>query len=140
MTPGFPEPARSSRIRRGVGDLDNLWTTKEIVYGIASLLASPNTSGCYERQHWTVGNRLHWTRDVTSHENFPQLRTSTAARALASCRNLAINTFRLAGRANIADARRDLHSHDDVVTVYASNPQQSNRTKITTPEPWLRLG
>ena len=91
MTPGFPEPARSSRIRRGVGDLDNLWTTKEIVYGIASLLASPNPSGCYERQHWTVGNRLHWTRDVTSHENFPQLRTSTAARALASCRNLALS-------------------------------------------------
>ena len=125
----FPGARQVFRIRRGVGDLDNLWTTKEIVYGIASLLASPNTSGCYERQHWTVGNRLHWTRDVTSHENFPQLRTSTAARALASCRNLAINTFRLAGRANIADARRDLHSHDDVVTVYASNPQQSNRTK-----------
>jgi hypothetical protein len=31
---------------------------------------------------------------------------------------LAINTFRLAGRANIAHARRDLHSHDDVFAVF----------------------
>jgi hypothetical protein len=105
----FPGARQVFRIRRGVGDLDNLWTTIEIVYGIASLPASPEHLNCYERQHRTVGNRLHWTRDVTSHVNFSQLRTSTAARALASYRNL-------------------------------TNPQQSNRTKITTPGPWLRLG
>ena len=33
-------------------------------------------------------------------------------------RNLAINTFRLAGRANIAHARRDLHDRTDTFAVY----------------------
>jgi hypothetical protein len=31
---------------------------------------------------------------------------------------LAINTFRLAGRANIAHARRDLHSHTDTFAAF----------------------
>ena len=34
-------------------------------------------------------------------------------RALAAFRNLAISAVRLAGRANIAHARRDLHDHND---------------------------
>jgi hypothetical protein len=38
--------------------------------------------------------------------------------ALASFRNLAINTFRLAGRANIAHASRDLLHRDDAFAVY----------------------
>jgi hypothetical protein len=33
-------------------------------------------------------------------------------------RNLAISTIRLAGRANIAHARRDLLDHDDTFAVY----------------------
>jgi hypothetical protein len=61
---------------------------------------------------------LHWTQDVTFHEDDSQLRTGTAPRAMASCRNLSLNTFRLAGRANIAHARRDLHDRTDVFAVY----------------------
>ena len=63
-------------------------------------------------------NRLHWTRDVTFREDDSQLRTGTAPRAMASFRNLALNTFRLAGRANIAHARRDLHDRTDTFAVY----------------------
>ena len=63
-------------------------------------------------------NRLHWTRDVTFHEDDSQLRTGTAPRAMASFRNLSLNTFRLAGRANIAHARRDLHDRADAFAVY----------------------
>jgi hypothetical protein len=33
---------------------------------------------------------------------------------VASFRNLSLNTFRLAGRVNIAHARRDLHDRTDV--------------------------
>jgi hypothetical protein len=55
---------------------------------------------------------------MTFQEDSSQLKTGTAPRALTSLRNLAINTFRLAGRANIAHARRDLHSHDDVFAVF----------------------
>jgi predicted transposase YbfD/YdcC len=116
----FPGALQAFRLRRDVGGLDNVWTTKEIVYGITSLpadLAGPEHLNWYQRQHWTVENRLHWTRDVTFQEDASQVRTGTAPRALASFRNLAINTFRLAGRANIAHTRRDLHNHDDAFTV-----------------------
>ncbi|MGI5137770.1 MULTISPECIES: hypothetical protein [unclassified Streptomyces] len=46
-----------------------------------------------------------------------QVRTGTAPRTLASFRNLG-STFRLAGRANIAHARRDLLNHNDAFAVY----------------------
>ena len=57
-------------------------------------------------------------RDVTFREDQSQVRTGTAPRALAAFRNLAITAIRLAGRANIAHARRDLHTHDDAFTTY----------------------
>jgi hypothetical protein len=55
---------------------------------------------------------------VTFHEDNSQLRTGAAPRALAAFRNLAIGTIRLAGRANIAHTRRDLHDRADVFAVY----------------------
>lgn len=69
--------------------------------------------------NWCVENRLHWVRDVTFPEDHSQLRTGTAPRALASLRNLGINAFRLAGRANIAHARRDLLHHHDAFAAYS---------------------
>jgi hypothetical protein len=72
----------------------------------------------HARGHWCVENRLHWTRDVTFHEDNSQLRTGTAPRALATFRNLTLNTHRLAGRANIAHAHRDLHDRADAFAVY----------------------
>jgi predicted transposase YbfD/YdcC len=117
----FPGARQVFRLRRDVGGLDGVWETKEIVYGVTSLpaeLAGPAHLNHYQRQHWTVENRLHWTRDVTFAEDKSQVRTGTAPRVLASFRNLAINTFRLAGRANIAHARRDLHDHDAVFAAF----------------------
>jgi hypothetical protein len=64
------------------------------------------------------GNRLHWVRECTLNEDSSQLRTGTAPRALATFRNLAISAFRLAGRANIAYARRDLHNRDDAFNTF----------------------
>jgi predicted transposase YbfD/YdcC len=112
----FPGAHQVFRLRRDVGEPGGPWTSKEIVLGITSLppgLAGPEHLNCYQRHHWSVENRLHWVRDVTFHEDDSQLRTGAAPRALASFRNLAINTFRLAGRANIAHARRDLLDHND---------------------------
>lgn len=117
----FPSAAQVFRLRRDSGGLDGTWTGKEIVFGVTSLpttLAGPEHLNHYERAHWTVENRLHWVRDVTFHEDNSQVRTGTAPRALASFRNLAISTFRLAGRANIAHARRDLLDHNDTFAVY----------------------
>ena len=112
----FPGAVQAFRLRRDTAGLDGVWTGKEIVYGITSLpadLAGPAQLNHYERRHWVVEDRLHWVRDVTFGEDASQLRTGTAPRALAAFRNLAISALRLAGRANIAHARRDLHDHND---------------------------
>ena len=45
---------------------------------------------------------LHHVRDVTFSEDASQLRTGNAARAIATCRNLAIGALRLSGATNIA--------------------------------------
>ena len=49
----FPGARQVFRIRRDVGGLDKVWTSKEIVYGITSLptgLAGPEHLNYYERQ------------------------------------------------------------------------------------------
>lgn len=118
----FPGARQVFRLRRDTGGLDGLRTSKEIVYGVASLpadLAGPTHLNHYTRQHWHVENRLHWTRDVTFREDSSQLRTGNAPRAMATFRNLAISTIRFAGRANIAHTRRELHDRTDVFAVYA---------------------
>lgn len=117
----FPGARQVFRLRRDTGGLDGQRTGKETVYGIVSLpaeLAGPAQLNHYARGHWCVENRLHWTRDVTFHEDASQLRTGAAPRALASFRNLTLNTYRVAGRANIAHARRELHDHADTFAVY----------------------
>jgi predicted transposase YbfD/YdcC len=117
----FPGAAQAFRLRRDTGGLDGVREHKEIVYGVTSLpadLAGPAHLNYYERRHWVVENRLHWVRDVSFDEDRSQLRTGTAPRALATFRNLAISTLRLAGRANIAHARRDLHDRNDAFNTF----------------------
>jgi len=117
----FPGARQVFRLRRDTGGLDGVRTNKDIVYGIASMdrdLASPAHLNHYTRGHWTVEDRLHYVRDVTFREDSSQVRTGTAPRTIATFRNLAINTIRFAGRANIAHARRDLHDRADVFAVY----------------------
>jgi len=117
----IPGARQVFRLRRDTGGLDGVRTSKEIIHGIVSVdadQAGPEHLNHYARGHWAVENRLHWTRDVTFHEDDSQLRTGTAPRAIANCRNLSLNTCRLAGRANIAYARRDLHDRRDVFAVY----------------------
>src|SRR5258706_2268812 len=117
----FPGARQVFRLRRDTGGLDGVRTIKQITDGIVSLpapMAGPVQLNHYARGHWTVENRLHLTRDVTFSEVNSQVRTGAAPRVLASFRNLTINTYRLAGRANIAHARRDLHDRADVFAVY----------------------
>jgi Transposase DDE domain len=117
----FPGARQVFRLRRDTGGLDGQRTGKQIVYGIVSMpaeLAGPAQINHYAREHWCAENRLHWIRDVTFHEDHSQLRTGAAPRALASFRNLTLNTYRLAGRANIAHARRDLYDRAETFAVY----------------------
>lgn len=117
----FPGARQVFRLRRDTGGLDGVRTRKEIVYGIVSVPAAqagPEHLNAYARGHWTVENGLHWTRDVTFHEDNSQLRTGNAPRNIAAMRNLTLNTFRLAGRANIAYARRDMQDRANTFAAY----------------------
>ncbi len=114
----FPGARQVFRLRRDTGGLDGVRTSKQIIHGIVSApaeQAGPDHLNYYARGHWCVENHLHWIRDVTFGEDKSRLRTGTSPRALATMRNLTLNTIRLAGRANIAYARRDLH---DAFAVY----------------------
>ncbi|WP_326554294.1 hypothetical protein [Micromonospora sp. NBC_01813] len=55
---------------------------------------------------------------MTFHEDASQLRTGNAPQTTATFRNLAVNTIRYAGRANIGYARRDLRNHANTFAVY----------------------
>ena len=119
--PSFPVPGK----RSGYAAMSVAWTAsgnaRRSCTGSPACppgLADPAHLNYYERRHWVVENRLHWVRDCTLHEDDSQLRTGTAPRALATFRNLAISAFRLAGRANIAHARRDLHDRNDAFNVF----------------------
>ncbi|MFF5112724.1 ISAs1 family transposase [Streptosporangium sp. NPDC000509] len=117
----FPGARQAFRLGRDVSDLDGTWTSKEIVFGITSLpaeAAGPAHLNHYERAHRGVENRLNWVRDVMFKEGHSQVRTGSAPRAMASFRNLAISTIRLAGRVNISRACRDLLDHNDAFVVY----------------------
>jgi hypothetical protein len=80
------------------------------VFGVTSLRplnAHPQRILKIVRAHWAaIENGIHWVRDVTFDEDRSQVRTGTAARAMASFRNLAIGLLRLAGADNIAEATR----------------------------------
>ncbi|MFG2638936.1 hypothetical protein ACGFX8_35360, partial [Streptomyces sp. NPDC048362] len=76
------------------------------------------------------------------HEDNTQARTGTAPRAMASFRNPAISTTRLAGRANIAHARRDLLDHNDafaVYDIYSTTPKPDTTTQRRGRAYWRTL-
>ena len=117
----FPGARQVFRLRRDTGGLDGVRTSKEIVYGIASMtadLSPPVHLNHYSRRHWSIEDRLHYVRDVTFREDASQVRTGNAPRTSATFRNLSVNTIRYAGRANIAYTRRDLRNHADAFAVY----------------------
>jgi predicted transposase YbfD/YdcC len=105
----FPHAAQVFRLRRDRGGLDGVRTSKEIVYGITNLpaeMAGPAELAAYSRGHWTIENKVHYVRDVTFGEDYSQVRTGNAPRAMAALRNLAIGLLRQSGETNIAKALR----------------------------------
>ena len=95
--------AKRRRTRRKTGK-----TTITTVYAVTSLSAdqaSPTQLAALMRGHWAI-EALHHVRDVTFAEDASQVRTGNAARAMATCRNLAIGALRLAGATNIAAGLR----------------------------------
>jgi predicted transposase YbfD/YdcC len=108
-TNDWPHLAQVFQLVRQVRDLRTDTTSHEVVYGITSLpaaSASPRRLLTLHRRHWAIENELHYTRDVTFHEDACHLALGTAAQAIAVLNNLVLGLLRLRGFAMIADARR----------------------------------
>jgi len=89
------------RIQRDVFDLDRTPRSREIAFGVTSLLperADQARLMTLVRGHWEIENRVHWVRDVTMGEDRSQVRTKRSPHAMASLQNLAIGALRLLGK------------------------------------------
>jgi predicted transposase YbfD/YdcC len=105
----FPRVSQAILIERYVTDVKTKKTSAVAVLGITSRDATRADApqlAIYAREHWSIENKLHYVRDVTYGEDASQVRTLNGPRVMASFRNLAIGTLRLAGETNIAAALR----------------------------------
>jgi hypothetical protein len=104
----FPHATQAIRITRRVRSLRSRgWRTMTVfvVTSLTAAQASPARVADYVRGHWDI-EALHHIRDTTFAEDACQVRTGTAARAMASLRNLAIAILRAHGDHNIAAGLR----------------------------------
>jgi predicted transposase YbfD/YdcC len=104
----FPEACQAVQVKRRRVHRKTGKTTITTVYAVTSLTAdqaSPTQLATLIRGHRHI-EALHHVRDVTFAEDASQLRTGNAARAMATCRNLAIGALRLSGATNIAAGLR----------------------------------
>lgn len=104
----FPGACQAIQLKRRRTERKSGKTTVTTLYAIASLTAqqaSPTQLATLMRGHWQI-EALHHVRDVTFAEDASQLRTGNAARAMATCRNLAIGALHLSGTTNIAAGLR----------------------------------
>jgi hypothetical protein len=88
--------------------------TVEIRYGITSL--SPHQADAPQllrlwRQHWSIENNLHWSRDVIFGEDNAKLWRDNAPSVLATFRNLVISALHLFGYTSILAAREYCAAH-----------------------------
>jgi predicted transposase YbfD/YdcC len=90
--PRFPQLATiamvESRIERG----DKIETEQRSYISSRPLSAAVFADGA--RGHWGIENNLHWTLDVTFHEDLSRLRAGHGARNMAVVRHFALNLIR----------------------------------------------
>lgn len=83
--------------------------THEVRYGLTSLTPEQASAAdllALTRAYWGIENGLHYTRDVTFHEDATRQTVGHAGRVMAALNNLVIGLLRLAGHTNLAAARR----------------------------------
>uniref|UniRef100_UPI00145E8B2F ISAs1 family transposase n=1 Tax=Brasilonema sp. UFV-L1 TaxID=2234130 RepID=UPI00145E8B2F len=68
-------------------------TTYEVQFYITSLASDANKIGSAIRQHWGIENSLHWTLDVTFHEDKSRIRSLHSPQNFALLRRIALNTL-----------------------------------------------
>ena len=114
----FPYATQALRVTRRIRPLSGgKWRTVTI-YAITSLTAgqaTPAQLAGWIRGHWRI-EALHHIRDVTYGEDASQTRTGNGPQVMATLRNLAIGTLKLAGHASVAAACRH-HGRDATRTL-----------------------
>lgn len=96
----YPGAGQVFQIVRETFTLCGQRRSKEIVHGVTSLTthqAGPAHVAGLVRAHWGIENKLHWIRDVVFGEDHHQTYRGNGTQILATLRNLAISTIRLAG-------------------------------------------
>lgn len=70
-------------------------TSSETAYYLSSLVVDAATMERRIRAHWSIENTLHWTLDVTFHEDTSRIRSRGGATNLAAVRKLALCLLKL---------------------------------------------
>lgn len=110
----WPHIAQVFRIERIVWHPQYSGKTRELVYGLTSLLpsrASPARLLKLTREYWGIENGLHYRRDVTFHEDETRLTVGQAGHNMAIINNLVIGLCLSQGFQNLAHARRRFSAH-----------------------------
>jgi predicted transposase YbfD/YdcC len=68
-------------------------TTHEVQFYITSLKSDANKIGSAIRQHWGIENSVHWTLDVTFHEDECRIRSLHSPQNFALLRRIALNAL-----------------------------------------------
>ncbi|PAX45688.1 ISAs1 family transposase [Brunnivagina elsteri] len=68
-------------------------TTQEVQFYITSLDSDANKIGSAIRQHWGIENSVHWTLDVTFHEDESRIRSLHSPQNFALLRRIALNAL-----------------------------------------------
>jgi len=132
----FPHARLAARITRTRTHTASGVTSRETVYAVTNLdWAHVTAAGLAEliRGHWAIENRVHHVRDTTFDEDRSQVRTGTAARVMATLRNIAIGLIRTADTtANIAAATRTLGRRVDRLLHLLDHGQITSVTGAST--------
>jgi predicted transposase YbfD/YdcC len=118
LFPHAHQVLRIERKRRRLGA--KKWQT-ETVFAITDLTAeqaSAEEIATWAREHWTVENTVHWSRDVTFREDHCQVRTAGAPAVLAAIRDLIRGALHVAGYANTATGRRGHTKPEQALALY----------------------
>ncbi|WP_345940607.1 ISAs1 family transposase [Nostoc sp. UIC 10630] len=68
-------------------------TTQELQFYMTSLAGDANKIGSAIRQHWGIENSVHWTLDVTFHEDESRIRSLHSPQNFALLRRIALNAL-----------------------------------------------
>lgn len=68
-------------------------TIQEVQFYITSLASDANKIGSAIRQHWGIENSVHWTLDVTFHEDESRIRSLHSPQNFALLRRIALNAL-----------------------------------------------